>query len=54
MDGGQDKKIKELSDVIVKRRTAFLDHAIISVEVTAFQILDEVVKMSNRLSNIGM
>jgi hypothetical protein len=52
--GGQDKKIKELSDVFVKRRTAFLNQAIISAEITAFQILDEVAQISTRLSNIGM
>jgi hypothetical protein len=40
--GGVEDKIKELSDVLVKRRIAFLDLAIISVEITAFQILDTV------------
>jgi hypothetical protein len=40
-DGPEDK-IKELSDVLVKRRIAFLDLAIITVEITAFQILDKV------------
>jgi hypothetical protein len=40
-DGPEDK-VKELSDVLVKRRIAFLDLAIISVEITAFQILDKV------------
>jgi len=38
--GGPEEKIKELSDVLVKRRNAFLDQATISTEITAFQILD--------------
>jgi hypothetical protein len=51
--GEQDKKIKELSDVLVKRRTAFLDEATISTQVTAFQILDDVAKISTQLSIVG-
>ena len=51
-DGPEDK-IKELSDVLVKRRTAFLDRAIISTEITVFQILDDVAKISTQLSNVG-
>ena len=51
-DGPEDK-IKELSDVLVKRRTAFLDRATISTQMTAFQILDDVAKISTQLSNAG-
>ena len=51
-DGPEDK-IKELSDVLVKRRTAFLDRATISTQMTAFQILDDVAKISTQLSNLG-
>jgi hypothetical protein len=54
ISGGQDKKIKELSDVLVKRRTAFLNQAIISVEITAFQILDDVAKISTRLEYLSI
>ena len=60
IDGGPDKKIKELSDVLVERRKAFLDQAIISTEITAFQILDNVAKiliqlryLSNQVSDVG-
>ena len=51
--GGPDKKIKELSDVLVKRRKAFLDQATISTEITAFQILDDVAKISAQVSDTG-
>ena len=47
--GGLEKKIKELSDVLVKRRNAFLDQATISTEITAFQILENVAKISTQL-----
>ena len=46
---GPEEKIKELSDVLVRRRKAFLDQATISTEITAFQILDEVAKISTQL-----
>jgi hypothetical protein len=51
--GGPEKKIKELSDVLVKRRKAFLDQATISTEITAFQILDKVERISTRVSDAG-
>ena len=51
-DGPEDK-IKELSDGIVERRSAFLGQATISTQITAFQILDGVVKISTQLSNVG-
>jgi hypothetical protein len=47
--GGKEKKIKELSDVLVKRRTAFLGQATMSTQITAFQILDDVAKISIQL-----
>jgi hypothetical protein len=53
IDGGPEKKIKELSDVLVKRRKAFLEQATISIEITAFQILDDVAKISTQLSVAG-
>ena len=51
--GGPEGKIKELSDVLLKRRKAFLDQATISTEITAFQILDDVVKISIQISVVG-
>jgi hypothetical protein len=49
IDGGPEKKINELSGVLIKRRKAFLDQATISTEITAFQILDNVAKISTEL-----
>jgi hypothetical protein len=51
--GGTEEKIKELSDVLVERRKAFLDQATISTEITAFQILDDVAKISTQVSDAG-
>ena len=50
---GSEGKIKELSDVLVKGRIAFLDLAIVSMEITAFQILDNVTKMSIQLEDLS-
>ena len=51
--GGPEEKIKQLSDVLVKLRKAFLDQATISTEITAFQILDELEKLSAQVSDAG-
>ena len=48
-----DDKIKELSDVLVKGRMSFLDGAIISTPVTAFQILDDVANRSIQLQHLS-
>jgi hypothetical protein len=53
IDGGLEKKINELSDVLIKRRKAFLDQAAISTEITAFQILDDVAKISTQLQYLS-
>ena len=53
MGDGPEGKIKELSDVLVKRRIAFLDQAVITVEVTAFQILDQVANISTQLQDLS-
>ena len=53
MSGGPEKKINELSDVLIKRRKAFLDQATISTEITAFQILDDVIKVSTQLQYLS-
>jgi hypothetical protein len=51
--GGPEEKIKALSDVLVKRRKAFLDQATISTEITAFQILDDVANISTQLQYLS-
>ena len=51
--GGAEGKLKELSDVLVQRRKAFLDQATISTEVTAFQILDDVAMISTQLQYLS-
>jgi hypothetical protein len=53
ISGGPEEKIKELSDVLVKRRKAFLDQAAISTEITVFQILDKLEKISTQASDTG-
>jgi hypothetical protein len=53
IDGGPGKKISELSDVFIKRRKAFLDQAAITTEITAFQILDDVAKLSTQLQYLS-
>ena len=53
IDGGREEKIKELSDMLVKRRKAFLDQATISAEITAFQILDDVANISTQLQDLS-
>jgi len=53
MGGGPEEKIQELSDTLVKRRMSFLDQATISTEITAFQILDDVAKISTQISYAG-
>jgi hypothetical protein len=53
ISGGPEEKIKELSDVLVKRRKAFLDQAAISTEITVFQILDKLEKILTQASDTG-
>jgi hypothetical protein len=50
---GLDKKIKDLSDALIERRRAFFDQAIISTQNTVSQILDELEKISNKVSDVG-
>ncbi len=40
MGGGAEKKIEHLSAALVEHRRAFFDQAVVSTEITAFQILD--------------
>ena len=51
--GRQGEKIKELSDVLLSRRKAFLNQATISTQITAFQILDDIAKILTQLSDVG-
>ena len=51
--GGPEDKIRELSDVLVKRRNGFLDQATISTEITAFRILDDVANISTQLQQVS-
>jgi hypothetical protein len=51
--GGLDRKIKEMSDVLVERRKAFLDRATTSTEITVFHILDELEKIPTQVSDAG-
>ena len=51
-DGPEDK-IKMLSDVLIKNRTAFLDQATIFTQITAFQILDHVAIISTELQDLS-
>ena len=53
VDGGPDEEVKKLSGVLANRRKAFLDQAAISTEITAFQILDDVAKMSTQLQSLS-
>ena len=53
IDGGPEKKINELSDVLIKRRKSFLDQVTISTEITAFQILDDVAKISTQIQYLS-
>ena len=53
IDGEREEKIKKLSDVFVKQWKAFLNQSIISTEITAFQILDDVAKISTQISDAG-
>jgi hypothetical protein len=51
--GGPNKQIKKLSDVLAKRRTAFLDRSVITTQITAFKILDELEKISTQVLDAG-
>jgi hypothetical protein len=51
--GGPEEEIKKLSNVLFTRRNEFLGQATISTEITAFQILDDVAKISSQLSFAG-
>ncbi|KAH9047049.1 hypothetical protein EDB84DRAFT_1575489 [Lactarius hengduanensis] len=47
--GGVEEKIQELSVAFVENRKAFLDRAVVSTKITAFQILNDVGNISAKL-----
>ncbi len=51
--GGVAKDIEDLSGALVEHRKAFLDHATITTEITAFQILDGVGILSAKADRIS-
>ncbi|KAH8992358.1 hypothetical protein EDB92DRAFT_560619 [Lactarius akahatsu] len=53
MGGGVAKDIEELSAALVEHRKAFVDHATITTEMTAFQILDSVGILSARVDRMS-
>ena len=46
---GVEGKIQDLSTALLEHRRAFLDHAVITAEITAFQILNNVGNISSQL-----
>jgi hypothetical protein len=54
LGSGMEEIIQELSTTLVDHRRALLDHAVITAERTAFQILNGVGKISSQLEDAGM
>ncbi|KAF8265520.1 hypothetical protein EI94DRAFT_1831160 [Lactarius quietus] len=50
---GVEEKIQELSATLNEHRRAFLDHALITTEITAFQILNDVGNISAKVEGIS-
>jgi len=53
MSGRVAQDIKDLSAALVEHRRTFLDHATITTEITAFQILDGVGILSAKVDGIS-
>ena len=51
---GVEEKIQELSAAFDQHRRAFLDYAVITIETTAFEILNDVRSISAKLEDAGM
>ncbi|KAH9025479.1 hypothetical protein EDB84DRAFT_1677898, partial [Lactarius hengduanensis] len=49
LSSGVEEKIQELSTAFVENRRAFLDQAVVTTEITAFQILNDVGNISAKL-----
>jgi len=50
---GVEEKIQELSTALVEHRRSFLDHAVITTEITAFQILNDVGNISAKVDGVS-
>ncbi|KAF8264172.1 hypothetical protein EI94DRAFT_1788157, partial [Lactarius quietus] len=50
---GVEEKVQELSVTLNEHRRAFLDHALITTEITAFQILNDVGNISAKVDGIS-
>ena len=48
-----EEKFQELSSALEEHRRAFFDHAVITTEITAFQILNDVGSISARVDGIS-
>ena len=53
LGGGVEGKFQELSSALDEHRRAFLDHAVITTEITAFQILNDVGSISTKVGGIS-
>lgn len=50
---GVENKFQELSTALDTHRRAFLDHAVVTTEITAFQILNDVGHISDKVDGIS-
>ena len=48
-----EEKVVELSTALVEHRRAFLDEAVIATEITAFQILNDVGRISDKVDGVS-
>ena len=50
---GMEDKIQELSTALSEHRRAFFDHAVITTEITAFQILNDVGSIIDKVDGMS-
>ena len=53
LGSGVEGKFQELSSVLLEHRRAFLDQAVITTEITAFQILNDVGNVVDKIDGIS-
>jgi hypothetical protein len=53
LGSGVEGKFQELSSALDEHRRAFLDHAVITSEITAFQILNDVGNVVDKIDGIS-
>ena len=53
LGSGVKEKFQELTSALYEHRRAFLDHALITTEITAFQILNDVGSISAKVDGIS-